>query len=183
LALARRRIGTALTPVFYPYLSAAENLLTLAPLKGLKGSLAQSSTEELLQEVGLADVRKPFKQFSLGMKQRLNIAAALLGQPELVILDEPINGLDPKGIIEIRRLIRRYAREQGITFIISSHILSELDAVATCFGFLEQGVLLEELTREQLHAKTSSLEDYFLRLIGIEDEDEEGTGRMNGGHA
>jgi len=108
----------------------------------------------LLKLVGLDGVKKPFKAFSLGMKRRLGIAGALLGSPPVVMLDEPVNGLDPQGIIDMRAVIKNVHSQTGTTFIISSHILSELDLVATRFGFIEQGALLQEITRYDLHEHT-----------------------------
>jgi len=104
--------------------------------------------------VDLWGVKKPFSAFSLGMKQRLGIAAALLGSPSIVVLDEPINGLDPQGIIDMRAVIKEVHDQAGTTFIISSHILSELDLIATRFGFIDQGVLLQEITHDDLHERT-----------------------------
>ena len=96
---------------------------------------------------------KKFKSFSLGMKQRLGLALALMSHPEFLILDEPINGLDPEGVAEFRTLFRRLNRDRQTTILISSHILSELSAVATCYGFLEKGKLLEEITAQELQEK------------------------------
>jgi ABC-2 type transport system ATP-binding protein len=158
----RHHVGFMIAPTAYPYLSAAQNLTYLAQVKGIAD---KGEVNRVLELVGLAGVRKPFKAFSMGMKQRLGIGAALLGNPALVVLDEPINGLDPTGIADIRRIIQHSNQERGTTFIISSHILSELDMVATRFGILEQGRLLEESTREELHAKSGSLEQYYMSLI------------------
>jgi len=99
-------------------------------------------------------VKKPFKAFSLGMKNRLGIAGALLGSPPIVVLDEPVNGLDPQGIIDMREVIKDIHANTGTTFLISSHILSELDLVATRFGFIEEGVLLKEISHKDLHERT-----------------------------
>jgi ABC-2 type transport system ATP-binding protein len=108
----------------------------------------------LLKLVQLEGVKKPFKAFSLGMKQRLGLAGALLGHPPIIVLDEPINGLDPQGIADMRGVILHENRQRGTTFIVSSHILSELDLVATRFGFIEHGCLLQEIDHTDLHERT-----------------------------
>lgn len=110
--------------------------------------------EELLDIVGLSDVgKKKAGNFSLGMKQRLGIAMALVGEPDLLLLDEPINGLDPQGIVEIRDTILKLNKERNITIVISSHILEELSKIATKYGIINNGVLIEEITREELSEK------------------------------
>lgn len=148
------RIGTLIeAPGIYPNHSAAENLKLKCIAMGVRD---KEVVPRLLKTVGLNDAgRKRVKNFSLGMKQRLGIALALVGEPDLVVLDEPINGLDPQGIVEIRETIERLNREQNITFIISSHILEELSKVATNYGIIHNGRLLEELTREELLQKCS----------------------------
>ena len=150
----RRNIGFMISPSFFPYLNPVENLQYLCRVKGIKGAARDAEVSRLLSLVGLAGVDKPFKAFSLGMKQRLGIAGAILGNPELVILDEPINGLDPQGIIDIRRIIQEVHDTQGTTFIVSSHILAELDLVATKFGFINNGKLLQEISHAELHRQT-----------------------------
>jgi ABC-2 type transport system ATP-binding protein len=115
---------------------------------------------DLLAHVGLEDQqfsKKAAKNFSLGMKQRLSIALALLGNPEFILLDEPMNGLDPVGIKDMRELILKLNRENGTTFLISSHILNELDKVATKYGFISHGELIEEISNRELHAKAKSV--------------------------
>ena len=143
------RIGILIEdPGVYPNMSAYENLKIKCIAAGVKD---KGIINELLNTVGLGDVgKKKVKNFSLGMKQRLGIALALVGNPDLVILDEPINGLDPQGIAEIRETIEKLNREKGITFIISSHILEELSKMATNYGIIHKGVLVKELTKEQL---------------------------------
>jgi len=148
---ARRKMGFMINPSFFSYLGPKENLAYLCRVKGINN---QSEVERLLKLVGLDGVKKPFKAFSLGMKQRLGIAGALLGSPPIVVLDEPINGLDPQGIIDMREVIKSIHEQDGTTFIISSHILSELDLIATQFGFIDHGVLLQEITRTDLHEHT-----------------------------
>ncbi|RKV75747.1 MAG: ATP-binding cassette domain-containing protein, partial [Streptococcus sp.] len=116
--------------------------------------------KETLAYVGLSNTgKKKFRNFSLGMKQRLGIAIALISKPELMILDEPINGLDPLGIKEFRLMIQRLNQELGITFIISSHILSELYLVATKFGVIDQGRLVAEFTKDDFDRAS---EDYIV---------------------
>ncbi|MBS6765221.1 MAG: ABC transporter ATP-binding protein [Clostridium sp.] len=146
----RKRTGAIVeSPGFYPKLTVEKNLEYYRIQKGIPG---KNRTEDALKAVGLWDKRKKkCATLSMGMKQRLGLAIALLGEPELLILDEPINGLDPSGIIEMRNLLLRLNQEKNITIIISSHILSELKQIATVYGFLSQGWLLRELTAEQLH--------------------------------
>ena len=148
------RIGSLIeAPGVYPNLSAAENLTLKCIAIGIR---QKDVIKELLEIVGLTNAgRKKVKNFSLGMKQRLGIALALIGSPDIVILDEPINGLDPQGIAEIRETIFKLNREKNITFLISSHILEELSKIATNYGIIHNGVLLQELTREELLAKCS----------------------------
>jgi ABC-2 type transport system ATP-binding protein len=151
LNAARQRMGFVINPSFFPYLNPKENLEYLCRVKGVK---SKGEVERLLKLVGLAGVKQTFKAFSMGMKQRLGIAGALLGSPPIVVLDEPINGLDPQGIIDMRGVIKDTHEETGATFIISSHILAELDLLATRFGFIEQGVLLKEISHADLHEQT-----------------------------
>jgi ABC-2 type transport system ATP-binding protein len=136
----------------YPHLNAFEHL----HLKALACGLNEPGLEHRLLEIaGLQHVgKKKVKQFSLGMKQRLGIALALVGNPDLVILDEPINGLDPQGIAEVRATIERLNRQEGITFLISSHILDELAKLAGRFGIIDHGRLLEEIDRTELEQKS-----------------------------
>ncbi|MDR2416215.1 MAG: ABC transporter ATP-binding protein [Candidatus Peribacteria bacterium] len=131
---ARSSIGFMIGLSFFPYLTAYQNIEYYRKLKGIKD---QQETERVLTLVELYGEKQPFKTFSMGMKQRLGIANALLGHPSIIILDEPINGLDPQGIITIRKMIKQMNEQEGTTFIISSHILSELDMVATKFGFID----------------------------------------------
>ena len=148
------RIGTLIeTPGIYPNMSATENLKLKCLAMGVRKF---DVIDELLKTVGLAGVgKKKVKHFSLGMRQRLGIALALIGDPDLVILDEPINGLDPQGIAEVREMLFRLNRERNITLIISSHILEELSKIATRYGIIHDGVLLQELTRDELLARCS----------------------------
>ena len=146
------RVGTLIeAPGIYPNLSAAENL----KLKCLALGVRQKGlVPHLLATVGLEGAgRKQVRNFSLGMKQRLGIALALVGDPDLLILDEPINGLDPQGIAEVREALSTLNRERNLTLLLSSHILEELSKVATRYGILHDGVLLQELTRQELLEK------------------------------
>lgn len=148
---ARRRISAIVeTPSLYQNLSAYENLKIQCKILGI---IDHSVIDEILELVGLGYVRhdkKAVKHFSLGMKQRLGIAMALVGNPDFVLLDEPMNGLDPEGIVEIRELIVRLNQEKNITFLISSHILGELSKIATKYGFIRHGELIKEITARQL---------------------------------
>lgn len=145
----RSRVGCLIeNPGLYKEMSAYDNLKLKCQLAGIK---KKGYIEELLKAVGLEDVgRKKTKHFSLGMKQRLGIALALVGEPDLLVLDEPINGLDPQGIVEVRDIIQRLRDERNMTIIISSHILEELSKIATDYGIIHHGSLLQELTKEEL---------------------------------
>ena len=138
---ARKKIGSILeTPCFYPYLSAVQNLRITAHIK----QSGKENIDNVLKQVGLYDRKDDkFKTYSLGMKQRLSIAAALLSDPPVLILDEPTNGLDPEGIAEVRELIREIARN-GKTIIMASHLLDEVQKVCTHFCVLRKGVKLHE---------------------------------------
>lgn len=139
------------TPGFYENLSAFDNLKVFSKLRG---TYKKEDVLRALEIVGLLEVKdKKFKKFSLGMKQRLGIAAAIMHNPEILILDEPINGLDPIGIIEIRTLLKRLVSEYGTTIIISSHILSEIEIIADVIGVMKDGVLVEEISKEELKNK------------------------------
>lgn len=146
------RVGTLIeAPGIYPNLSAAENLKLKCLALGVR---RRNAASDLLDTVGLARTgRKPVRHFSLGMKQRLGIALALVGDPDLLILDEPINGLDPQGIAEVRETLYHLNRDRNITPILASHILEELAKIATHYGILHDGALLQELTRQELLEK------------------------------
>lgn len=143
------RIGTLIEePGLYPNLTAYDNLKLKCLCIGIHKS---GYIEDLLKTVGLADVgKKKIKHYSLGMKQRLGIGMALVGEPDLLVLDEPTNGLDPQGIAEIRDTIVKLNKESNITIMISSHILEELSKIATHYGIIHNGVLIEQMTREEL---------------------------------
>ena len=149
---ARKKMGAVIEkPAFYSDLSAKENLKMQNTMLGVP---ADENVEELLSLVGLSDTgKKKAGKFSLGMKQRLGIAIALCGNPEFIVLDEPINGIDPQGIIEIREIILKINREKGVTVLISSHILDELSRLATHYGFIDKGRIVEELSAKELEAK------------------------------
>ena len=135
-----------------PSMTARDNMVYQELYLGIKQSEVERA--ELLAKVHLDNVgEKKVKNFSLGMKQRLGIALALMNHPKLMLLDEPMNGLDPEGIAELRELLIELNQKEGITVLISSHILSELEKIASCYGFISHGKLLEEITAEGLQAK------------------------------
>ena len=148
------RIGSLIeSPGFYPNLTATENLRIFAALRGVP---SRHAVKDALDLVGLPyRDKKLFSQYSLGMKQRLAIALAVMHDPELFILDEPTNGLDPIGIAEIRTFIRRLCDEGGKTVLLSSHILSEISLMADAIGIIDHGVLLEEESLKELEAKNA----------------------------
>lgn len=152
LVQARKRIGSIIeSPALFPHMTAGENLEANRILRGIPG---RACVTRMLELVGLQETgRKKAKNFSLGMKQRLGLAIALLGDPEFLILDEPTNGLDPTGVVEMRELLKRLNRELGITILISSHILSELHLMASHYGIIHRGRLLEQLTAQELNDK------------------------------
>lgn len=147
----RKKIGSLIeTPALYKYSSAYENMKRYSILFG--GS--DEDIKEILELVGLSKTgKKPAGRFSLGMKQRLGIAIALLGNPEILILDEPINGLDPAGIKEIRDTILKLNKEKGVTFLISSHLLDELGKITTRYGIINNGKLVEEIEANELEKR------------------------------
>lgn len=151
----RRKIGTVIeAPAFVPNLTARQNMLIQWKLLGNKNP---AIIDEMLNLVGLDYVgKKKVKNFSLGMKQRLGIAMTLMGEPEFLVLDEPTNGLDPKGIVEVRELLQKLNEERGLTILISSHILSELAKLATRIGIIDDGVLLEEFSIDELDERCKS---------------------------
>lgn len=148
---ARRRMGAVVeTPSLYPDMTAEDNLKMQYRVLGLPSF---EGIGELLSLVGLENTgRKKARHFSLGMKQRLGIAVALAGDPDFLVLDEPVNGLDPQGIIEIRELILKLNRERQISVLISSHILDELSRLATHYGFMDSGRMVKEISAEELDA-------------------------------
>ncbi len=148
------RVGSLIeSPGFYPNLTGTENLNIFARLRGVP---KRSAVADALEVVGLPyRDKKLYAQYSLGMKQRLAIALAIMHDPELLILDEPINGLDPIGIAEVRRFIRDLCNERGKTILVSSHILSEIALLADDIGIIDHGVLLEEGSLEDLEGRNS----------------------------
>lgn len=151
----KKHIGVIIeSPNFYPNLTIEKNLEYYRIQRGIPG---KDKVGKALREVNLYEARKKkFSQLSLGMKQRLGLALCIMGNPELLILDEPINGLDPSGIIEIRNLLLRLNKEKNITIVISSHILLELANIATCYGFLNKGRLIKEISAKELNENCKS---------------------------
>lgn len=152
LASARQRIGAIVEqPAFYPNLTGRQNLEYYRKQKGIA---EKENVEHVLNNMGLAEFAdQKFKAYSLGNKQRLGLALSLLGNPDLLILDEPINGFDPQGIIEIRKLLLELNQKRHITILISSHILSELENMITRVGFIDKGRLIEEMNMDELREK------------------------------
>lgn len=148
----RRRMGAVVeTPSIYLDMTAAENIRQQYRILGVP---SDDGIEPLLRLVGLGDTgKKKAKNFSLGMRQRLGIAVALAGDPDFLVLDEPVNGLDPQGIVEMRELILKLNRENGITVLISSHILDELSRLATHYGFIDGGSMVREMSAAELEAE------------------------------
>jgi ABC-type multidrug transport system ATPase subunit len=167
----RRRLGGIVEgPRFYPYLSGIENLRIFA---AYTGGASEQRLSELLALVRLADRAKDLvRTYSLGMKQRLGIAQALLNSPGLLLLDEPSNGLDPKGIKEVRELIIRLRDEEGLTVFVSSHVLSELDKLCTRIGIIQDGQKIAEGTTEELVEDGEDLEAAFLRLTATSEPEQ-----------
>ena len=162
----RSRIGAIIeNPAFYPYMTAYENLKYYVQYKGI---VEINSIEKVLKMVGLENARKKkYKNYSLGMKQRLGLALALINNPDLLILDEPLNGLDPQGIVELREILSHLNKKYGITMLISSHILDELEMIATRYGFIHQGQMIEEITAEKLQEKLKKYISLDVENIGL----------------
>lgn len=167
IAQVRRRMGAVVeTPSIYMNMTAEENLRQQYRILGLP---SYSGIQDLLELVGLQDTgRKKAGVFSLGMRQRLGIAVAMAGNPDLLVLDEPANGLDPQGIVEIRELILKLNRERRVTVLISSHILDELSRIATHYGFIDRGAIVKEISTTELEAacrKCTHLEVSNIRAL------------------
>ena len=162
----RRRIGFFVGANFYGYLNARQNLDYFRRLKGVKDP---KEVDRVLELVGLNTdaAKKPAKMYSLGMKQRLGIANAMLGNPELLIFDEPTNGLDPQGIMDVRHMIQHVNEEFGTTIIVSSHILGELEHTAHRFGIVHEGILMKEMSQEDMRTQSN------ITSINVNDSDVE----------
>ena len=159
-----RRTGSLIeTPIFYEHLSAADNLRLHLAYMGIE----DTHVEQTLCRVGLPGTgSQPVSTFSLGMRQRLAIARAIIHRPEVLILDEPVNGLDPVGIKEMRILFRRLVKEEGMTILISSHLLSEIEQVADRVGVIANGTVVQEAEMANIRKQhPSDMEDYFISLI------------------
>ena len=165
------KIGTIIEPpIFYEHLSAAGNLgILLAYLIKKPGDI-----DAVLSKVGLSNTGvQPVSKFSLGMRQRLAIARAIIHKPELLILDEPINGLDPMGIREMRDLFIALVKEQNMTLLISSHILTEIEHIADTIGIIKDGTIVREVSMAELKSESpSGLEDYFMDIMTGRKENE-----------
>jgi ABC-2 type transport system ATP-binding protein len=148
ISLARRKMSVMVESAsLYPNLTARQNIRAQCILLNQN----QDYADELIREVGLEPTdRKKVKDYSLGMRQRLAIAVAMVGEPELLLFDEPTNGLDPEGIVQIRNILNKLNRERNVTMMISSHILGELSKLATKFGFIEKGHMIKEITDNEL---------------------------------
>ncbi len=151
---ARKGIGFFIGKNFFDYMTARDNLKYYCILKGVKD---YSEIDRVLDLVGLEGVNTKYKGFSMGMKQRLGIACALLGNPKILVLDEPVNGLDPQGIAEIRHLLQDINKKHGTTIIISSHILGEVEHTATRFGILNDGIIAREIGSEDLKIENNEI--------------------------
>ena len=151
----RRRMSFMIeSPMILLGMTARENLMYIRYLRGYPD---EKRIDEVLELVGLADTgSKKASKFSLGMKQRLGIGMALLTHPEVLVLDEPVNGLDPEGIVDVRRILQRLSSEEKVTILISSHILSELAELCTDFSIISNGCLIENLSRDELHDRCKS---------------------------
>ncbi|WP_164515084.1 ABC transporter ATP-binding protein [Paenibacillus lentus] len=155
LRSARRSVGFLIeVPALYPHMTAQQNLTFYSRVFGVDDA---SRIVEVLEIVSLREVGdKRVSEYSFGMRQRLGIAIALLNNPKFLVLDEPINGLDPSGIVEMRKILEYLAKEKGVTILISSHILSELQLLATKFGFIHKGRLVKEISSEELLKSAAS---------------------------
>lgn len=149
----KNNIGFFIGKNFFDDMTAEQNLDYYRILKGIKD---KKEIKKVLSLVGLNSKNSKYKNFSLGMKQRLGIAMALLGNPEILILDEPVNGLDPQGIVDIRNLIKKL-NDEGMTVVISSHILGELEHTATRFGILNEGTIVADITKEDLQKQKNNI--------------------------
>jgi len=164
----RAKIGSMIEmPSLYKNLTAVDNLEIQRRVMGIDD---RECIQRALKAVDLTDTgKKKVKQFSLGMKQRLGLAIALLGDPELLILDEPINGMDPVGITEVREVLLGLVKDKGMTILISSHILTELHRLATHYGIINDGRLIKQVTAAELDAECArngqDIEEYYISLV------------------
>lgn len=160
-----KKIGSVIeTPVFYDHLSAEENLRL--HLEYMQEKATSDKINSALQKVGLDNAGVPVSKFSLGMKQRLGIARAIVHKPEILILDEPINGLDPMGVRQMRKLFCSLVEEEHITIIISSHILSEIENIADMIGVVVNGKILKEISMQEIRKDfPNGLEEYFFEMM------------------
>lgn len=168
----RDKIGCIIeNPAIFPKMTAKDNIIAQSKVVGIK--LSNTEIDDLLKTVGLdSSMKKKTKDFSLGMKQRLSIALALVGNPEFLVLDEPTNGLDPEGIRDIRNLILKLNREKDITVLISSHILGELHKLATRYGVIDKGRLIKEFTAKELDEKTEDGFEIKVKEADIQNTEE-----------
>ncbi|MDO5573542.1 MAG: ATP-binding cassette domain-containing protein [bacterium] len=150
----RKKIGFLIGSNFFSYMTARQNLEYYRVLKGIRD---KKEVERVLKIVELDQVKSTYKNYSMGMKQRLGIANAILGNPDVLILDEPTNGLDPQGIADVRKLIQKLNGDYGMTVIVSSHILGELQNTAHRFGIINEGTLVRVITREELQKKEDAV--------------------------
>lgn len=155
LEIGRSKIGFLIGNNYFPYANAKHNLMYYAKLKGIKD---KSEVDRVLKLVGLDGVKSKVKGYSLGMRQRLGIANAMLGNPEVIILDEPTNGLDPQGIADIRKLVQKLNEQYGTTVIVSSHILGELQNTAHEFAVLNNGEIVKVLKQDELISDQNTVE-------------------------
>jgi ABC-2 type transport system ATP-binding protein len=161
----RCKIGQIIeTPALYPNMTVSQNLEIQ---RIISGNPYKGAVKRCLEKVNLTDTRqKKVRDFSMGMKQRLALAMALISKPELLILDEPVNGLDPKGIVEMREFLRHLVQDKGITIMLSSHLLDELSQIATHYGIIDNGRLVRQLSEQELARESRS----SIRLIAGETE-------------
>lgn len=164
----RDKIGCIIeNPGFFPKMTAKNNILAQSKVMGVE--MSDQEADHLLDLVGLdPNMKKKTKDFSLGMKQRLAIALSLVGNPKLLVLDEPTNGLDPEGIRDVRNLILKLNRETGLTVLVSSHILSELHKFATRYGIIDNGKLVKEITSEDLESQTTGGFEIICKIEDVE---------------
>lgn len=155
-------------PGFYPHLNAKDNLKIFSKIRG---DYNEERIDEIIKLVELDDHKnKKFKQYSLGMKQRLGIAAAIVHNPDLLILDEPINGLDPIGIKQIRDILISLKEDHGVTIVISSHILKEIEAIADKIGIMNKGVMVQEISKEEIHNLASKYVEFVVNDLELSKE-------------